>query len=102
MSPGKNVPPLNPNHILELSNDDSAASSCPPKKVTGSSISTKPKGQHNQFQVDNTVDNDENEETQPPLKKKTPKFPESGLKKNKSKAYCSPIIKVRLRSDRYR
>ena len=82
MSPGKNVPPLNPNHILELSNDDSAASSCPPKKVTGSSTSTKPKGQHNQFQVDNTVDTTQ--------------------KKTKSKAYCSPIIKVRLRSDRYR
>ena len=66
MSPGKNVPPLNPNHILELSNDDSAASSCPPKKVTGSSTSTKPKGQHNQFQVDNTVDT---------TQKKTPKIP---------------------------
>ena len=34
MLPGENVPPTNPNHILELSNNGSATSSCPPKKAT--------------------------------------------------------------------
>lgn len=64
MRPGENVPPMNPRHILELS-DDGPAASCP-KKVTGPSTSTKPNGQLNQVQsltVDEDVDVDEDEDT---------------------------------------
>ena len=92
MLPGINVPPSNPNHILELSNNDSAASSCPPKKTTGSSTSN---GQRNHVSVDNTVDDDEDEEAHPPLKKK----PQNSVKAARKKPKAKPTVLLSSESD---
>jgi hypothetical protein len=78
--PGKNVPPKNPRHILELSDDGDAASQ-PLKKATaaGPSMSTKPRDQRNQ-----DLPSDDDEDAYP-QHKKHPKNSQNGRKKPKAK-----------------
>ena len=61
MRPRGNVPPKNPNHILEPLNEAETSASHPRKGATGPSISTKPKPttQRTHSQVSLTVDSDD-------------------------------------------
>jgi hypothetical protein len=64
MRPRGNVPPRNPHHILELSDEDGPRN----KNSASTSTTTKPKSQHNQHLDD---EDDDDDLPPPPPKKKS-------------------------------